>query len=68
LEDVKGRAELAFQWLYEEYSFVQGFNRNTSLLRKDDSANSAERSYNRLLCGLVKSLLRQADPNKERDA
>jgi hypothetical protein len=66
LEDVKARSELAFQWLYEEYSFVQGFNRSASLLRKDD-ASLGEDSYNKLLCGLVTSLLEHADNSKEKD-
>ncbi|XP_071440973.1 symplekin-like [Hetaerina americana] len=63
LEDLKSRTDLAFAWLYEEYSFMQGFSRIPSFLRSQ--VNPPE-SYNRLLCCMIQSLLEKPDA-KDRD-
>ncbi|XP_046384169.1 symplekin [Ischnura elegans] len=64
LEDLKNRTDLAFAWLYEEYSFMQGFSRMPSFLRTQ--INPPEWAYNRLLCGMIQSLLEKQDA-KDRD-
>ncbi|XP_071441914.1 symplekin-like [Hetaerina americana] len=63
LEDFKSRTDLAFAWLYEEYSFMQGFSRIPSFLR---SQINPPESYNRLLCCMIQSLLEKPDA-KDRD-
>ncbi|KAK7863952.1 hypothetical protein R5R35_012453 [Gryllus longicercus] len=65
LEDVRGRLELALAWLYEEYAFLQGFNRMPTFLRPDP--DGPEKSYNDLLCALARHLIDKADA-RDRDA
>lgn len=48
-EDVKRRLDLALCWLYEEHSFMQGFNRNPSFFRE----KRPDDNYNELLCALI---------------
>ena len=50
LEDVQGRIDLAFGWLYEEYCIYQGFNRNSSLFNRTPGEIS---KYNDILCSLL---------------
>lgn len=53
LEDIRGRIDLAFAWLYEEYSFMQGFSRLPPFIKREETP---EDRYNKLLCSLVRSL------------
>ncbi|XP_049841327.1 symplekin-like [Schistocerca gregaria] len=53
LEDIRGRIDLAFAWLYEEYSFMQGFSRLPPFIKREEAP---EHRYDKLLCSLVKSL------------
>lgn len=62
-EDLKSRLDLAFAWLYEEYSYLQGFNRLPGYIKRE---LKPEEAYNKLLCGLVLSLLEKPD-TKDRD-
>lgn len=64
LSNVTEHCELALQWLYEEYTYMQGFNRGSSLLRKQN-ADAPEENYNRLLCGIINSLI--SDLTKDRE-
>lgn len=49
LEDVKQRIDLAFSWLFEEYSLLQGFTRHTYV----KTENRPDHAYNELLSQLI---------------
>ncbi|KAH8295356.1 hypothetical protein KR018_010399 [Drosophila ironensis] len=49
LEDVKQRIDLAFSWLFEEYSLLQGFTRHTYV----KTENRPDHAYNELLTKLI---------------
>ncbi|KAH8340552.1 hypothetical protein KR059_000963 [Drosophila kikkawai] len=49
LEDVKQRIDLAFSWLFEEYSLLQGFTRHTYV----KTENRPDHAYNELLNQLI---------------
>ncbi|XP_053608461.1 symplekin [Plodia interpunctella] len=64
LEDPVNRIDLALSWLYEEYAFMQGFNRhpvtlNPKLHEKHDQ------NYNQLLCVLITQISERLDPSVE---
>ncbi|XP_021916110.1 symplekin [Zootermopsis nevadensis] len=63
LEDVRTHLDLGFAWLYEEYSFMQGFNRMPPFLKQEQSP---EYSYNRLLCAMASNFIEKAEM-KDRD-
>jgi len=67
LEDVNSRIDLAFGWLYEEYCFYQGFNRNSSVFNRPPGDDS---KYNDILCSLLNGVnKRTGDVSKvDRDA
>lgn len=52
-EDISGRADLAFSWLFEEYCFYQGFNRTATLLSKRND----DKEYNSILCHLIQGAI-----------
>ncbi|XP_063228750.1 symplekin isoform X2 [Bacillus rossius redtenbacheri] len=58
LEDVRARLDLALAWLYEEYSFMQGFSRVPGFLRRDVDPAGA---YDELLCALARRLVDAKD-------
>ncbi|XP_068085676.1 symplekin isoform X2 [Anabrus simplex] len=64
LEDLRSRIDLGFAWLYEEYSFMQGFNRMPAFLKHDHP--SPDYNYNKLLCTLASNLIEKTDA-KDRD-
>ncbi|XP_059481472.1 symplekin [Neocloeon triangulifer] len=66
IEDVSDHCDLALQWLYEEYSYMQGFNRSNSLLRKQN-AEAPEENYNKLLCGIINTLISPEQPVKDHE-
>lgn len=49
LEDIKQRIDLAFSWLFEEYSLLQGFTRHTYV----KTENRPDHAYNELLNKLI---------------
>lgn len=49
MADIKNRLDLAFSWLYEEYSLLQGFTRH-SYIKTEQKPDYA---YNKLLNGLI---------------
>lgn len=53
LADIKNRLDLAFTWLYEEYSLLQGFTRH-SYIKTEQKPDFA---YNKLLGELITSLI-----------
>ena len=52
-QDIKGRSDLIFAWLYEEYCLAMGFNRMASVLSKSKGTDETA-EYNLLLCSMVK--------------
>ena len=65
MSDPRLRIELAFSWLYEEYSMVMGFCHQSSIV-KDEYHHSAIKSYSGVFCSLVNELKKQTDL-KERE-
>jgi len=63
LEDVRAQLDLGFAWLYEEYSFMQGFNRMPAFLKQEQNP---EYNYNKLLCAMAGNLIERAEM-KDRD-
>uniref|UniRef100_A0A1B6C9A1 Symplekin n=1 Tax=Clastoptera arizonana TaxID=38151 RepID=A0A1B6C9A1_9HEMI len=57
-EDISKRLNLVLSWLYEEYSYMQGFNRMPPALKPDCKP---EFNYNTLLCDLVKTVILRID-------
>ncbi|GAB0092927.1 Symplekin [Sergentomyia squamirostris] len=49
LEDIKEHLDLAFSWIYEEYSLLQGFTRHSYI----KSEHKPDYAYNKLFCALV---------------
>lgn len=58
--DPRSRIELAFSWLYEEYSAVMGFRHNPSSI-KEEFHQAATDNYSKVFCSLVEQLRKQAD-------
>lgn len=58
LEDLPARLDLAFSWLYEEYSLWQGFTRHTYI----KSERKPDYAYNKLLNELIASKWRNFFP------
>lgn len=52
-EDLLNRADLAFNWLYEEYCFCQGFNRSSNIYKRKPGDDN---TYNEILCSLINGL------------
>lgn len=48
--DIKARIDLGLSWLYEEYSFMQGFNRFPICLKHD---KKPDENYNSLLQNII---------------
>lgn len=65
MADPRLRIELAFSWIYEEYSMVMGFCHQSSAV-KDEFRHSAIDSYTSVFCTLVNELKKQSDL-KERE-
>ena len=65
MADPRSRIELAFSWLYEEYSMVMGFCHQPSSV-KDEHRHAAIDSYASVFCSLVNQLRKQSDL-KERE-
>lgn len=52
LEDIKQRIDIAFSWLFEEYSLLQGFTRHTYV----KTENRPDHAYNELLNQLIRGI------------
>lgn len=65
MADPRARIELAFSWLYEEYSVVMGFGHQPSPVKEENPQSAAE-SYSNVFCSLVNHLKQQNDL-KERE-
>ncbi|XP_069686905.1 symplekin isoform X1 [Periplaneta americana] len=63
LDDLRSQLDLGFAWLYEEYSFMQGFNRMPGFLKQE---HSIDENYNTLLCTMASNLIERAEM-KDRD-
>lgn len=58
LADMRKRLGLVLAWLYEEYSYMQGFNRMPPALVQE---SKPEQSYNNLLCELINTIIHRQD-------
>ena len=65
MADPRSRIELAFSWLYEEYSMVMGFSQQPSSIKEEFQQRTLE-NYTSVFCSLVDQLNRQVDL-KERE-
>ena len=54
LEDLRGRSDLIFSWLYEEYSNSAGFSNFGQVIR-------STASYDQLFCMLISALMVRPD-------
>lgn len=61
LDDPVNRIDLALYWLYEEYAFMQGFNRHPVTLQPKVHEKH-DQNYNQLLCGLITQICERGDP------
>lgn len=61
LADPMSRIDLALSWLYEEYAFMQGFNRHPVTLYPKLSEKH-DQNYNQLLCVLITQICESGDP------
>lgn len=64
LEDVRSRLELAFSWLFEEYSLLQGFTRHSYI----KSENKPDYAYNKLLSDLIQGVIENSDESLDKEA
>lgn len=64
LEDVRTRLDLAFCWLYEEYSLLLGFTRHSYI----KSENKPDFAYNKLLMELISGVKQSTDENLDKEA
>lgn len=64
LEDPVNRIDLALSWLYEEYAFMQGFNRHPVTLQPKVHEKH-DQNYNQLLCALITQICELGDPLME---
>ncbi|XP_059046679.1 symplekin-like [Achroia grisella] len=60
LEDPLNRIDLAISWLYEEYAFMQGFNRHPVTLQPKVH-EKPDQNYNQLLCTLITEMSEGGD-------
>lgn len=61
LEDPVNRIDLALSWLYEEYAFMQGFNRHPVTLQPK-MHEKHDQNYNQLLCALITQICERGEP------
>ncbi|XP_049875001.1 symplekin [Pectinophora gossypiella] len=61
LEDPSSRIDLALSWLYEEYAFMQGFNRHPVTLQPKVHEKH-DQNYNQLLCALITQIFERGEP------
>lgn len=64
LDDPANRIDLALSWLYEEYAFMQGFNRHPVTLQPK-MHEKHDQNYNQLLCALITQLFERGEPATE---
>lgn len=64
MEDVIKRFDLAFMWIFEEYSLMQGFTRFSYV----KSEHKHDHAYNRLLSDLVMKILSRGSEFRERES
>lgn len=64
MDDIIKRFDLAFMWLFEEYSLMQGFTRHTYF----KSEHKHDYAYNMLLSDLVTKVLARGSEFRERES
>ncbi|XP_072944424.1 symplekin [Epargyreus clarus] len=65
LDDPANQIDLAMLWLYEEYAYMQGFNRLPVTLQPSKSHEKHDQNYNQLLCALITQICERGDPTVE---
>ncbi|XP_045499510.1 symplekin isoform X1 [Colias croceus] len=60
LDDPVSRIDLGLSWLYEEYAYMQGFNRHPATLQKANE--KPDQNYSQLLCALVTQICEGGKP------
>lgn len=63
-EDIVKRIDLAFMWIFEEYSLIQGFSRFTYV----KSEHKHDYAYNQLFIGIVTRILQRGSEFRERES
>lgn len=63
LENINARLELAFSWLFEEYSLLQGFTRHSYV----KSENKPDYAYNKLLTDMISGVMESSNEKLEKD-
>jgi hypothetical protein len=63
--DPRSRIELAFSWLYEEYSMIMGFCHQPSAITEEQRQTATD-NYSHVFCALVDHLRKQTE-FKEKD-
>lgn len=63
-EDIVKRIDLAFMWIFEEYSLIQGFSRFTYV----KSEHKHDYAYNQLFIGVVTKILQRGSSFRERES
>ncbi|GBP32431.1 Symplekin [Eumeta japonica] len=64
IEDPLNRIDLALNWLYEEYAYMQSFNRHPVTLQPKFNEKH-DQNYNNLFCSLVTQICERAEPTIE---
>lgn len=64
MEDIVKRFDLAFMWVFEEYSLMQGFSRHTYV----KTEHKHDHSYNILICELSTKILGRGSEFRERES
>lgn len=62
LSDMTNRTDLAFAWLFEEYSLLQGFTRHSYI----KSEHKPDFAYNKLFSELIAGILEKTDENSQK--
>lgn len=65
LKDLPSQIDLALYWLFEEYSYMQGFNRSAGNLGSSKPHDKLGQNYNQLFCALVTHIADLNDPSLE---
>lgn len=64
LSDIRNNLNLGLAWLYEEYSYMQGFKRLPAALTPD--IKKKDQNYNSLLLSVIQTIIVRPDI-KEKD-
>lgn len=63
VKDLENRFDLAENWLFEEYSLLQGYTRHSYI----KSENKPDYAYNKLFGEMIAAILKQTDENFDKE-